>query len=189
MGNPTLSRWLPTSIALPLLFQWAGCADLERFSTTGEERYCGTLVSAPNSHEGFLPTEADPHNLRLSMTFDVQKLATTPGRITTDDGDRGLCAATGQPLFDDAALRSISEAFHDPISELNFGDGRLKNILVWADTSCQGSLFGVISLVSNGHIELRLFKARPPAGTDAPQSDRSGFVNFTLRKQHDSCGY
>jgi hypothetical protein len=163
-----------------------GCRDLERFDTHGDEAYCGEMVGAP-FNEGFLPENAKPPVIGMQLTFDIHGLASSPGSISTDDSEQGPCAP--EPLFDNARLRSVSEAFHDPVSQLEFGDGREQNILVWADSACQGTLLGVVSLMRDDSIEVRLFKPAPEPTTSTPKAQRPGFAQWKLSRRSAGCGF
>jgi hypothetical protein len=168
--------------ALGLLAPSLGCHDLGRFSTGEGQAYCGWLVSAPAGAQGFLPDETPP-SLGMRLDLDAAALNTSPGRITTDDSARGFCSP--QPLFADAALRAVSEAEHDPVSLLEFGDGREYNGLFWVD-SCRGAMLGVLSLMKSGKVELRLFK---PGPSGASAQDREGFAHFDLTRREGRCGF
>jgi hypothetical protein len=164
----------------------AACRTLDRFDTGEDEAYCGAMVSAPFAHESFLPVNAPP-TLQMRLRLDTDRLTTLPGSISTDDADRGLCAPL--PLFDQAPLRAIEEAFHDPISTLNFGQGREHNLLVWVDSECQGTLVGVVSLMKSDDVELRLLKPAPHAAPDADPAERPGFAQFLLRRRKGDCNF
>jgi hypothetical protein len=181
----TPSRWIvlaAPSAALAL----GACRDLDRFDTGEDEAFCGTLVSASFAHQGFVP-EGEQQELRLRLRFDIERLTSTPGVITTDDAARGLCAPA--PLFDAAPLRAIKEAFHDPISGLKFGAGREANLLAWADSTCQGTMVGIVSLMKSGQIELRLLKPAPRPAADAGPSASPGFAQFQLTRRRGECGF
>ncbi len=161
----------------------AGCRDLGRFSTHEGQAYCGSLVASPAGAQGFLP-QGLPPSLGMRLTLDAGALSAVAGRVTTDDANRGLCSP--QPLFAEAALRAVSEAEHDPISLLEFGDGREYSGLFWIDSACRETMLGVLSLMKSGKVELRLFK---PGAADAPESDREGFAHFDLSRHDDRCGF
>ena len=107
--------------------------------------------------------------------------------LSTDDHERGLCAP--DPLFDETPLRAMAEAFHDPISTLEFGDGREDNLLVWVDTACLGTVVGVLSLMKSGDVEVRLLKPAPASGEDASSAERPGFAEFRLSRRQGDCGF
>jgi hypothetical protein len=79
----------------------------------------------------------------------------------------------------------VSQAEHDAISLLEFGDGREYNGLVWVD-SCLGAMLGVLSLMKSGKVELRLFKPRAAGASDP---DREGFAQFELTRREGRCGF
>jgi hypothetical protein len=165
-----------------------GCRDLSRFDTSGEEAYCGSLVSSPLFQEGFLP-EGVPPRLRLKLTLDTDAMTSRPGELTSDDADQGLCSADGRPLLDHAPLRAIEELSHDPLSLLEFGDGREHNFLGWVDSTCQGTLLSVVSLMSDGNVEVRLLKPAALAPPDAPPEAKPGFALFPLERRPQGCGF
>ena len=173
----------PLFFALGIVALSAGCRDLGRFSTGEGQAYCGSLVAAPTGAQGFLPQTLPP-SLGMRLTLDAAALSSLPGRITTDDSSRGFCRP--QPLFAEAPLRAMSEAEHDPISLLEFGDGREYNGLFWVDSECLGTMPGVLSLMKSGKVELRLFK---PGAAGALEPDREGFAHFALARHDDHCGF
>lgn len=165
-----------------------GCRDLSRFDTEGNEAYCGSLVSSPAFQEGFVPAGVPPQ-LRLKLQLDTDTLTSRPGMLTTNDADTGLCSSEGRPLIDQAPLRAIEELSHDPLSMLEFGDGREHNFFAWVDSTCQGTLLAVTSLMNDGNVEVRLLKpAALPAG-DAPPERKPGFALFPLERQDQGCGF
>ena len=180
-----MTRLLPSLTTL-LLAGLLGCQDLERFDTKDGEAYCGELVGAPFS-TGLLPNGASPPDIGMRLTFDIHGLASSPGTLSTDDQEQGMCSP--EPLLDGVRLRSVSEAFHDPISQLEFGDGREKNILVWVDSTCQGTMLGVISLMRDDDIEVRLFKPAPAYDDDTPREDRPGFGQWKLTRRAQCKGF
>ncbi|MBN2196423.1 MAG: hypothetical protein JW751_26665 [Polyangiaceae bacterium] len=177
-------------VLLGALASWLasiGCRDLERFDTTGDDAaYCGQIVQAP-FQTGFLPDSAEPPVIGMRLEFDIHSLGSYPGRIATDDGAQGLCAP--QPLFDEQRLRAVTEAFHDPISMLEFGDGRERNILAWVDSSCRGTFLGVVSLMRDDSIELRLFKPAPEPDPNTQREDLPGFAEFRLQRNDEGCSF
>jgi hypothetical protein len=164
-----------------------GCRDLDRFSTESGA-YCGSMVSAPNFQEGFTPDNLPP-SLRLRLTLDARALSSAPGTLTTDDAERGLCAVQGQPLFRESPLRPIPELEHDPLSLLEFGEGRDHNFFAWSDSTCQGTMLALVSLMRNEDVEVRLFKPARLPPPDAGAADKPGFALFYLQKNKDGCGF
>lgn len=165
-----------------------GCRSLDRFDTSGEAAYCGNIVGAQLFQDGFIP-ENTPPSLSLVLELDTDHLTTRPGTLTSNDQTTGLCRATGEPLFRNAPLRAITETFHDDLSQAEFGEGHQHDFFAWVDSTCQGTMVAVVSLLTNGAVEVRLMKpaALPPEG--APASERPGFAKFYLRKEADGCDY
>lgn len=177
------------------------CRSLERFDTSRKGAYCGDLVSGPSFHDGFVPDEA-PALLRLGMTLDTSQLstysedkATRPGFLTSNDRASGLCSGGDQALFENAPLRAIPQVDHDAISALSFGEGHELDFFAWVDSTCQGTMLAVVSLLRKGDVELRLFKPAPlsrqqsDSGERPPAEQRPGFAMFYLHKNEDGCGF
>lgn len=165
-----------------------GCRSLDRFDTSGQAAYCGPIVGTKLFQDGFVP-EKTPPGLGLRLELDVDNLTTRPGTLTTNDQTFGLCRADGQPLFLNASLRAIEEIFHDDFSQMEFGEGHQHDFVAWVDSSCQGTMVAVVSLLTNGAVEVRLMKpaADPPEGASA--EERPGFAKFYLRKTDEGCGF
>jgi hypothetical protein len=189
----------------------AACTSLDRFDTDGSAAYCGQMIGSPAFHEGLLP-DGVPPTLRLRMTLDTDALRerttraygsaasgarseTRPaqtvvvGRYTTDDAGDGLCAASGTVLFDNAPLRAIPELDHDPLSTLEFGEGRDYNFFAWVDSTCQGTMLTVVSLMRNDGIEVRVLKPASMPLADAQSDQRPGFAVFSLARRDEGCGF
>ena len=182
-----MKRRCARSIALLSAILLVGaCRDLDRFETGSDEAYCGSMVPASFAHEGFLPDD-ETETLTLALQLDTDALTTTPGTISSNDAEFGLCAPA--PLFDRAVVRAIEEAFHDPLSTLEFGEGREENLLVWVDSTCQGTMVGVVSLMKNDDVELRLLKPAPLPPPDAGPAERPGFSLFRFRRRSGGCGF
>ena len=180
---------LPRSIVLAATsaaLASGACRDLERFDTAEDESFCGALVGAWFAHQGFV-SEDGQREFLLRLRLDVERLTSTPGVIATDDAEHGLCAPA--PVFDEAPLRAIKEVFHDPLSGLKLGEGREANLLAWVDSTCLGTMVGIISLMKSGEVELRLLKPAPAPTADADPSNRPGFAQFQLTRQHGDCGF
>lgn len=165
-----------------------GCTDLARFDNEPGESYCGAMLSAPVFHEGFLP-EGLPPSLRLRLVLHNAVGGARPGHITTDDADRGLCSDGDQPLFSVAPLRTMTELEHDLLSTMSFGEGIEHNILAWVDSTCQGTMFSVVSLLRDDSVQVRLLKPAPLPPPDAGPERRPGFALFHLERKPDDCGF
>lgn len=175
--------WL--TLVIPLVL---GCSeDLSRYQLEEDQAYCGRMVSAPSFHAGFVP-DGTPPLLQLRLQLDVDLLTTLPGRLSSDDRDTGLCSEDGQPLFDNALLRAIPPVQHDTISALQFGEGREHSFFSYVDSSCQGTMLAVVSLMHSGDIEVRLFKPAPHSASSP--AAQAGYALFYLKPRDASgCGF
>jgi len=164
-----------------------GCRSLERYDTTGSAAYCGSL-GAPTFQEGFLP-DGVPPGLAMSLKLTTANLTSQPGTLSSDDAATGFCSGEGRALFEEAPLRAIPEMFHDSLSQLEFGEGHVQDFFAWVDSSCQGTMLAVVSLLTNGAVEMRLMKpaALPPPNAGADQ--KPGFALFYMDKSDTGCGF
>lgn len=163
---------LGLAAVLPYL---ASCRDLSGFSTTDGDRYENKVVSAPFVLAGLQPDTS------LCLTLDTDHLQDTPGAISTDDG-----------MFQKAPLRPIPQIWHDPLSTLSFGEGRLKNLIYVATPTAGDDVFVVVSLMQSGDIEVRLLRGAPGLPTDAGATQSAGqnlFAVFDLTRKEGPCSY
>ncbi len=158
-----------------------GCRDLSAFKANGD-RFEGAVVQADFVRAGVAS------GTTLCLTLDTDHLQDAPGAISTSDG-----------RFHATALRPIPQIWHDPLSTLNFGEGRLQNLLYVArgeaplsdggpsmppDASDAGDVFVVVSLLQAGGIEVRLLRSAPPGASPAPI-----FALFELAREKGPCSY
>ena len=160
-----------------------GCRDLDRFSTTDGESYCGNVVTSSFVRSsGFVPSA------RMRLTLDASELSANPGTLWTDDADdetgAGNCAP--QSTFDGAKLRTVDKLFHDPLSTLDFGDGREHNFMAWAETTCGGQMLAVVSLMRNDDVEVRLLS---PFEVNDNGESKAEFAVFPLTRKQGTCGF
>jgi hypothetical protein len=176
-----LYKLLPALMLLGLL---GGCRSLERFDTSPGTAYCGGMVPAAFVRGGLLPDNKP--GLYMRMTLDTSQMDAVPGVIATDDAVRGLCAPL--PLFQDAELRAVEQVAHDDLSLLEFGTGREHNFVAYVDSTCQGSMVAIVSLMKDDSVELRVLKPgrMPRSGGEA--LTEPGFGIFKLRQQRGNCG-
>jgi hypothetical protein len=165
------------------LLACAGCRDLSQFSTGGD-RFEGAVVQGDFVRAGIGPLT------NLCLTLDTDHLQDAPGAISTDDG-----------LFHAVALRSIPQIWHDPLSTLSFGEGRLKNLVYAAEASLpfadglDGSVLVLVSLMQSGHVEVRLLRGAPGLTQTATDSGTPGapagniFAVFDLTRQPGPCSF
>lgn len=156
--------------ALALLVLGAGCKDVSSYSTKAGESYCGSVVQGPFVRAGFAP------DVQLSMTFDAEKTSTSPGVISTSDG-----------LLEQAPLRAFVKLESDPLSTLDFGEGRRKNYLFVTDPKRGSAVTVVVSLMESESVEVRLVRGgRPDYAPDAA-SDPPLFAVFPLDRKKGAC--
>jgi hypothetical protein len=132
----------------------------------------------------------------MKLTLDTSRLSsfsedqmTQVGALTSNDADTGLCSASGQALFESSPVRSIPQLDHDTLSTLSFGEGHDEDFFAWTDSTCQGTMLAVVSLLRNGDVELRLFKPAPLPAPDAGPEQRPGFALFYLRREKKGCDF
>jgi hypothetical protein len=169
-------------VLAPALLACVACSDLSAF-TTGGGSYEGEVVGAD-----FVRTGVSP-GTKLCLTLDADHLQDGPGSLSTNDG-----------RFRAAALRPIPQLWHDALSTLAFGEGRLKNLLyVVAATSSvvdssSGDVFAVVSLMHSGDVEVRLLRSAPRLDGDAGSASSGATANnifavFILERQKEPCSY
>lgn len=158
----------------------AACRDnITRFSTkTGH--YAGEIVKGSFVRNGMIDTT------KLCLTFDGDHVQDGPGVITTNDG-----------RFRATPLRPIPQLFHDPLSTLDFGSGRVQNLLYVATPNATPDagaedlqdVFVVVSLMETGSVEVRLLRGAPQvdAGTAAPKGAAPLFGVFAMGRREGAC--
>jgi hypothetical protein len=183
------SSLLPPHNALALfgVLSLFGCRNLDQFTSKPGEAYCGPIIGQPEFQDGFVK-QGEPPDLELALTLDTNRLTSQPGRLSSGDAANGMCAAPGAPqaLFDNVPLRAIPAVDHDVLSALTFGEGHEHDFFAWVDSTCQGTMLSVVSLMKNGQVELRLFKPERMPAPDATPAEVPGFAVFHLQAQQRS---
>ena len=186
---PSVARALCALGALSVM----ACRSLDGFSSKPGEAYCGSIGS-PLFQDGFVKDGAMP-TLQLALRLDINKLNSEPssdprdgsflavGYLRSHEGDdpvlqNGLCG--DQALFADAPVRAIPQVDRDALSAFTFGEGHDHDFFAWVDSSCQGTMLAVVSLLKNDQVEMRLFKPEPTPPPNAPANTRPGFAVFHL---------
>jgi len=167
-------RWLAVTIALSLVSALAsGCRDVSRFSTAGGS-FQGPIVQGSFVRAGLAS------DVRMCITLDADNLQDAPGFVSTSDG-----------LFAQTPLRPIPQVWHDPLSTLSFGEGRVSN-LIYAAAPASGAadVMVVVSLMQSTGVEVRLLRGAP--GSPEPSEADGGpnqplFGVFALTKVQDPC--
>jgi hypothetical protein len=157
-----------------------GCRDLSSFTTAGAH-YEGLVVQGDFVRAGVDPTA------KSCLTLDADHLEDAPGAISTSDG-----------RFHAAALRPIPQIWHDPLSTLSFGEGRLRNLVYLATASTPfvdgrgDDVLVILSLVQSGDVEVRLIRGAPGFSSDSaavPSSGGNLFAVFDLVRSPGPCSY
>ncbi len=157
----------------------SSCGSLKGFDSKPGEAYCGT-IGLPIFQEGFVE-DGSPSTLEVALVLDIDKLATLPGTLSSND-EQGICGTEDAPrvLFENAPLRAIPVLQHDVLSALTFGEGHDHDFFAWVDSTCQGTMLAVVSLMKNNYVELRLFKPAAFVAPGAPAAESPGFALFHL---------
>lgn len=193
---PALSS-LFAVVRTPLLFGAAllslSCKSLDRFDTSGDPAFCGTIVAGPSFHDGFIATN-EPPTLRLKLDLETNQLSSSSdnkvaflGWLTSSDGEAALCEE--RPLFDHSPIRSIPQVYHDSLSTLVFGEGHDEDFFAWVDSTCQGTMLALISLLRSGNVEVRLFKPAPLSDIEEGPNKRPGYALFFMSRDEKGCGF
>jgi hypothetical protein len=155
-----------------------GCRDLSRFQTNGDG-FEGPVVAGSFVRSGI------GDQTRMCVTLDTDHLQDAPGTITMTDG-----------RFHGTPLRPIPQIWHDPLSTLAFGEGRVQNLVYAAspdaDADASGDILVVVSLMQSSGVEVRLLRGAPTlseAGAPEPGSSQTAalFGVFTLTRQPAPC--
>lgn len=161
------------------------CDRATALDTPEGEALCGSVTLGSAYRSGFSP------RVQMRLHFDSSKLETgdSPGSLSTFDSG----AETGARLLDNALLRPIRPLTHDPLSQLNFGDGRDLNYIfaVSPNDAAHESLLAIISLRNDDQVEVRLIRAGVEVSEDeTPDPTRRPlFGMFLLQRRSDECGF
>jgi len=168
--TPRPRRGLVAALALAPALSLASCKDVASYSTGPDESYCGSVIQGPFVRKGLGPA------VQMRLKFNAEALDSTPGILTTSDG-----------LLIDAALRPIPQLFNDPLSTLQFGEGRRRNLIYVVSPARPGPpLLVVLSLMESGGAEVRLLRGDP--ASDGSTTDAAIFGVFPLQRSKGVCG-
>lgn len=149
------------------------CRDTSNFGTEGGRHFEGDVVSGSFVRTGVVA------GTRMCVQLDPEHLQDLPGSLSTSDG-----------LFRATALRPIPQLWHDPLSMLHFGDGRVQNLVYVAtpreDGGAGQDVNAVVSLMQSGGIEVRLFRGAPGG---EPSATPPLFAVFDLTKKDGPCPF
>jgi hypothetical protein len=152
----------------------AGCEDVSEFTTAPGESFCGAIVQGLSFRNGFGP------GVRMRLNLDAEQLQQAPGILSTDDG-----------LFVDTPLRPLPQLHHDALSTLQFGEGRVRNLMYGVQPTAGSMGYAVVSLLENGDVEVRILRGAPPMPGEPPLAldDPHLFGVFPLTRQRGTCGF
>lgn len=162
----------------------AGCTDVDHFSTAPDESYCGAITLAGAFRTGLSP------EVQMRLVLDASELDgnKSPGKIWTVEANR-----LNRRLLDGASLRRIPHLENDPLSRLQFGDGREENriFMVTPAEDDADPILAILSLRSDGNVEVRLLRAGLSGTGDQtpPAGKRTIFGIFTLKRKAGTCGF
>ena len=155
---------------------FAGCRNESRFST-GNGHYEGQVVSGT-----FVRANVVDGTL-MCLTLDTNNLQGSPGIISSSDG-----------RFTSTPLRQIPQIWQDPLSTLQFGEGREKNLIYMAAPQAttvpeRADVTVVLSLMDSGDTEVRLVRGAPPdvSAGNATSLPSAIFGVFTLTQRAGPC--
>jgi len=188
---------IPSLLALVLGTASLGCRDIDRFDTPGNAAFCGHLVAGPKFYDGLVAEQQIAQTLAMKLKLDTSQLGAFSnddpvrlGFLSSNDKSDGLCSEQKQPLFKSSPLRGIPQLDHDTLSTLSFGEGHDDDFFAWTDSTCQGTMLALVSLLRKGDVELRLFKPAALPPPEAGPDKRPGYALFYLQRSDDEhCGF
>ncbi len=184
MTGPRLAHWAGVLGCTALPLATTACDRISSFDTGPDEAFCGQITLASGYRTGFTP------RVQMRMTFDSSKVDSgePPGTLTTFDAGQD----TEPQLLTEASLRPIPPLSHDPLSQLEFGDGRDLNLIyaVSPTSPAAESALAVVSLRADDAVEVRLIRPGTESGDQAAPVGREPlFGLFLLRRQDGDCGF
>ena len=173
--------------ALATVLMTVGCNSLEEFDTGDGEAFCGQITLGSAYRTGFSPRVQLRLRLDTSRIFEGQ----SPGTVSSFEA--GSDGAEPKRLLDTAQLRPFAPLAHDALADLEFGDGRERNLVYAvspADPAAE-ALLAVVSLRTDDTVEVRLIRPGQDlaADQDPPAERRQLFGVFVLHKRQDLCGF
>jgi len=155
------------------------------------------MVVGPGFYDGLTAEKQIAQTLEMKLKLDTSQLGAyskdepiTLGFLSSNDKADGLCSEQKQPLFKSSPLRSIPPLDHDTLSTLSFGEGHDDDFFAWTDSTCQGTMLALVSLLRKGDVELRLFKPAALPPPEAGPDKRPGYALFYLQRSDDEhCGF
>jgi len=151
------TTWAQTALgaAAALAVFSAGCEDRDAFSTAEGESYCGAVTLGRAFREGLSPRV----QMRLQLDASQLDASTSPGRVWAWEPASEVAPA--RSFLEGVPLEVIPPLAHDALGDLDFGEGRERNalfVLRPGGADAEG-MFAVLSLRSDGLVEIRLLRA------------------------------
>jgi len=171
----------------------AGCKSVERFDTGKDSVYCLEMVGQTFVDSALVPDDAGVSTsdalkpLRLALTIDSQRLSNRPGVLWSNDAEFGLCSPL--PLFDKAPIRTIQPALGDVVSSVQLTSDHVQDVFAWVDSTCQGTMVSIVSLIDGGSVEVRLFKPKSESDDNGTAQSRPGFGVFARSQRLPTCEF
>lgn len=173
-----MARLAPLVTLAALLATAMGCKSVTRFSSNEGDHFEGDVVKGSFVRAGVA------EDARMCVILDANHLQDSPGTLSTSDG-----------RFKGSPLRPIPQIWHDPLSTMSFGNGRVQNLVyVATPTAPAGDTQDVMvfmSLMDEGGIEVRLVRGAPQVdGGPIAQGQASPmFGIFTLDRRDGACAF
>jgi len=161
-----------------LLASAMGCKSVARFSSKDGDHFEGDVV------KGSFVRAGAAENVRMCVILEANHLQDSPGTLSTSDG-----------RFKGAPLRPIPQIWHDPLSTLSFGNGRVQNLVYVATPAAPAGetqdVMVFMSLMDEGGIEVRLVRGAPQVdgGPVAAGQASPMFGVFTLDRRDGACSF
>ncbi len=170
---------LAAFLLLGALFATAtGCKSVARFSSKDGDHYEGDVVKGSFVRAGVA------EDARMCVILDANHLQDSPGTLSTSDG-----------RFKGTPLRPIPQIWHDPLSTMSFGNGRVQNMVYVATPAGPAGdtedVMVFMSLMDEGGIEVRLVRGAPQVdgGPVAAGQAQPMFGIFTLDRRDGACAF
>lgn len=176
-SRPSIASFIALAAPCALIAGAMGCRTVTRFSSNGDH-FEGDVVKGSFVRAGV----AD--DARMCVILDANHLQDSPGTLSTSDG-----------RFKGTPLRPIPQIWHDPLSTMSFGNGRVQNLVYVATPAAPAGdtqdVMVFMSLMDQGGIEVRLVRGAPQVDGGAPASGEASpmFGVFTLDRREGACAF
>ncbi|MEO7327845.1 MAG: hypothetical protein ABI193_04665 [Minicystis sp.] len=175
------------------------CSDLDHFSSGEGDAYCGAITLGGTFRAGFSP------RVQMRLRIDASRLDGPGGAGTLSTFEAADSARPERRLLDKAVLQRIPALENDPLSQLDFGEGRLRSVIFGvtpndpavraasgaADAVPSESILAILSFLNDDRVEVRLLRPGvvSPSSEPVPDGRRPLFGVFPLSRQVGQCGF